>query len=218
MKTTLHVAAALIATLAISVQTQAASITWATPLQATTIADLIGGPDISFAGAPFPGDGGNAAGTFFTGDGGDTGNRLLNSLYDSHGWNGAGATVTIEGLTSGTEYMVQLLGAGDTRGCCNTRSQAADDGNGNLSGDFYRGASSVVGSFTADAATQDIMIVAGTDNGVDPGLSGMIVATSAGEVLSAFNYAGEALSVPEPSSILMSLFGGLAVLTLRRRR
>ena len=218
MKTTLRFAVAAFAAFALTAQAQAASITWSAPVQATTVADLVGGPEIDFVGAPFPGGGGNAAGTFFTGDGGNTGSTGLNMVYDSHGWNGAGATVTIDGLTSGADYLVQLLGAGDTRGCCATRTQAADDGNGNVSGDFMRGASSVVGAFTADAATQDIMIVAGTVDGVDPGLSGMIVATSAGEVVSAFNYAGEAVSIPEPSSILMSLFGGLALLSLRRRR
>ena len=196
---------------------RAADITWGAVDGDTTVADLIGGTPITFA--PFEYPGGNAAGTFFTGDGGDTGNAELNSVYDSHGWNGAGATLTLDGLTAGSDYMIQLLGAGDTRGCCNTRSQAADDGNGNLSGDFYRGNSSVIGSFTADAATQDFMVVAGTDNGVDPGLSGFILSEADGTFVSAFTVAGadDVTVVPEPSSSLLAILGLLG-LALRRQR
>jgi hypothetical protein len=141
---------------------------------------------------PFAYDGGNADGTFFTGDGGTTGNDLLDEVYNSHGWNGDGATITLDGLTEGEGYQVQLLGAGDTRGCCDTRNQAGDDGVGNVSGDFERGNSSVVGSFTATGATQDIMVVGGTENGVDPGLSGFILADAAGNLISAFNVGREA--------------------------
>ena len=160
------------------------AIAWETPNPNTTAADIIGG-EVSFA--PFEYDGGNAEGTFFTGDGGTTGNPELDAVYNSHGWNGAGASITLSGLTAGESYQVQLLGAGDTRGCCDTRNQAGDDGQGNVSGDFERGNTSVIGSFTAAGATQDIMIVSGTDNGVDPGLSGFIVTDANGAVISAFN-------------------------------
>lgn len=202
----------------LTVQLQAANITWADPNPATTVGDLIGGPSITFV--PFAYDGGNAEGTFFTGDGGDTGNAALNSIYDSHGWNGAGATITLDGLTDGEDYMLQLLGAGDTRGCCNTRSQAADDGNGNISSDFFRGASSVIGTFQADATTQDFTVIAGTVDGVDPGLSGFILAQGDGTLVSAFNVAGSAdvnVAVPEPTSAVLALFSLLG-LTIRRKR
>ena len=161
-----------------------ASIVWSTPNPNTSTADLIGGPEITFS--PFMYDGGNADGTFFTGDGGTTGDDNLDAVYNSHGWNGDGATITLDGLTAGQSYQVQLLGAGDTRSCCDTRNQAASDGT-NVSDDFGRGNSSVVGSFTAAGSTQGIDIVAGTDNGVDPGLSGIILVDADGKVLSAHN-------------------------------
>ncbi len=202
--------------LPISMSVNAAQITWGDVDADTTVSDLIGNLPITFA--PFEYPGGNAAGTFFTGGGGDTGNTELNAVYDSHGWNGAGATLTLEGLTEGTDYVLQLLGAGDTRSCCSTRSQAGDDGNGNISDDFYRGNSSVIGSFTADATTQNFMVVSGTDNGVDPGLSGFILTQTDGTVHSAYNVAGAEITVvPEPSSSCLLILGLLG-LTLRRKQ
>ena len=105
----------------------------------------------------------------------------------SHGWNGDGATVTLTGLTAGDSYQVQLLGAGGTRACCDTRNSVADDGKGNISDEFDRGNSSVIGSFTAAGETLDIMIAGGPNNGVDPGLSGLILTNAEGAVVSAFN-------------------------------
>ena len=132
-------------------------------------------------------------------DGGTTGDNLLDSVYNSHGWNGDGATITVEGLTAGQAYQVQLLGAGDTRECCNTLTQAADDGMGNVSGDFPRGNSSVIGTFTADGTTRDIMII----GSADPELSGYILTDAGGNFISAFNVgriAGDDIVVtaPEP--------------------
>lgn len=173
-----------------SIAGPAGAITWGDVDLDTQVGDLIGGPSITFA--PFAYDGGNAEGTFWTGDGGTTGDDILDSVYNSHGWNGDGASITLDGLTAGQSYQVQLLGAGDTRGCCNTRNQAGDDGMGNVSGDFPRGNSSVIGSFTASGDSQEIMIVSGTDNGVDPGLSGFIVTDASGGFLYAFNVGREA--------------------------
>ncbi|MDA7613677.1 hypothetical protein N8586_00950 [Verrucomicrobiales bacterium] len=163
---------------------ETAAITWGEVDLDTTVGDLIGGPSITFT--PFAYDGGNAEGTFWTGDGGTTGDDVLDSVYNSHGWNGDGASITLDGLTAGESYQVQLLGAGDTRGCCNTRNQAASDGT-NVSGDFPRGNSSVIGTFTAAGASQEIMIISGTDNGVDPGLSAFILTDAAGGFISASN-------------------------------
>ncbi|MDB4491467.1 LamG domain-containing protein [bacterium] len=175
------------------------AIAWEAVNTNTTTADLIGGPAVTFT--PFEYPGGNGEGTFWTGDGGTTGDDILDSVYNSHGWNADGATITLDGLTAGQAYQVQLLGAGDTRDCCNTRNQAADDGMGNVSGDFPRGNSSVIGTFTAAAATQDVMIIAGTDTGVDPGLSGFILADADGTLISAFNVgrtAGDDIVVEVP--------------------
>lgn len=200
-----------------------ATITWGAVDPDTTVTDLIGGMSIDFVTGIYPG--GNAQGDFFTAGGGDTGDADLNMVYDGHGWNGAGATITLSGLTAGEDYQIQLLGAGDTRGCCNTRNQAADDGNGNVSGDFQRGNSSVIGSFTATAATQDVNIVSGTENGVDPGLSGYILTGSDGAVITAVafgpNTEGEVfatVTVPEPSSAVLLVLAGLGMLSRRRRR
>ncbi|MEM7386806.1 MAG: LamG-like jellyroll fold domain-containing protein, partial [Verrucomicrobiota bacterium] len=178
----------------------AVEITWSEVDLDTTVDDLIGGSSITFV--PFAYDGGNADGTFWTGDGGTTGDDLLDAVYNSHGWNGAGAIITLDGLTAGQDYMVQLLGAGDTRGCCNTRNQAASDGT-NVSGDFPRGNSSVIGSFTANGPTQDIMIISGQDNGVDPGLSGFILTDGSGSLISAFN-----VGRTEGDDITVELAGG----------
>ena len=218
MKAILRTSAIALVFLGTSMNVHAADITWGDVNGSTTVADLIGGTPLTFV--PFEYPGGNAEGDFFTGGGGDTGNADLNAVYNSHGWNGDGATLTLEGLTVGTDYMLQLLGAGDTRGCCDTRSQAGDDGNGNISGDFYRGNSSVVGSFTADAETQAFSVVSGTDNGVDPGLSGMILTQGDGTFVSAFNVAGSAdvTVVPEPSSAILALCGLLGLNGFRRKR
>ncbi len=177
-----------------------AMITWQAPNADTTTSDIIGGSAITFA--PFAYDGGNAEGTFFTGDGGTSGDEDLDAVYNSHGWNGDGASIVLDGLTAGQAYQVQLLGAGDTRGCCATRNQAASDGQGNVSADFLRGNSSVIGTFTAASASQEIMIIAGTDNGVDPGLSGFILTDANGGFISASNVGrteGDAIAVTVPS-------------------
>ncbi len=162
----------------------AGTITWEDPNPNTTAQDLIGGSTIAFS--PFMYDGGNAEGDFFTGGGGTTGNAALDTVYNSHGWNADGASIVITGLNAGNVYQVQLLGAGDTRECCDTRNQAGSDGT-NVSGDFERGNTSVIGTFTAAASSQTIQIVSGTANGVDPGLSGFIVVDADGQVITAAN-------------------------------
>ena len=176
-----------------------ASIEWADVNPATTAADLIGGSSVTFTPMTIEGNG-NAEGTFFTGDGGATGNDDLDAIYNSHSWNAAGFSIVLDGLEAGTEYHIQLLGAGDTRGCCNTRTQTASDLNGNVSGEFLRGNSSVTGTFTATGTTQEIVIAGETD----PGLSGYILADGAG-VVSAVNIArpadGEAITVSSVTTI-----------------
>ena len=74
-------------------------ITWGEVDLDTTVDDLIGGPTLTFT--PFAYDGGNAEGTFWTGDGGTTGDDILDSIYNSHGWNGGGASITLDGLDRG---------------------------------------------------------------------------------------------------------------------
>ena len=146
---------------------------------------------------------GTGDGGYFTGDGGDTGDADLNLLLDSHAWGAASTTVTLSGLTVGMPYELQLIGAADTRSCCSDRNQAASDGV-NVSGDMSRvGPGSVIGSFTADADTQDFMIVPGTENGVDPGISAYMLRT-----------------IPEPTSVTIVGFAlcGLMLTAIRRNR
>ncbi|MFT5188726.1 MAG: hypothetical protein ACI957_001748, partial [Verrucomicrobiales bacterium] len=177
-----------------------ASIVWSDVNPDTAASDLIGGSSITFTPATIEGIG-NAEGTFFTGDGGATGNADLDAVYNSHAYFGAGFSITLDGLTAGTEYQIQLLGAGDTRGCCDTRTQTGDDLNGNVSGEFVRGNSSVVGTFTAVGSTQVIAIAGATD----PGLSGYVLADGAG-VLTAVNLAraadGENITVTSEGAVV----------------
>ena len=136
-----------------------------------------GGENILFSGSNISPNTTNT-GTFFTGGGGDTGNTELNTVLNSHGYSGSTWSFQVSGLTGGADYQIQLLGAGDTRGCCSGRNQRAGDAESpeNVSGDFSRsGVGSVIGTFTAGGATQTINILPGINNGVDPGLSGYIL-------------------------------------------
>ena len=216
-----------------------ASITWDAVDTETTASDLIGGPTIPFVAATYPGGGnaggnddGSTSGNFFTSGGGDTGNEGLNEVLNSHGWKGgtpAAQIITLDGLTAGEDYRIQVLAAGDTRGCCNTRTQTADDLVGSISGEMTRGDDSVVGTFTATSATQEIEIAGGQD----PGLSGYILTRvtagrADGEVLvEALNYGFGAngagmpstvVTVPEPNSVALLLVASLSLLMGRRRR
>jgi len=111
-----------------------------------------------------------------------TGDTDLDNLLDSHSWLGgspAEVTVMIENLIPGTQYQVQLIGVADSRGCCAGRTYEPDDGQGNYTtgiamarGDY----ASVVGTFTADAASQTILWRSlGNTGNNDPGFSGLIV-------------------------------------------
>lgn len=137
----------------------------------------VGGENILFsASAIAPSN--TSTGTFFTGGGGDTGNTQLNNILNSHCYSGGTWSVQLTGLTSGADYQIQLIGAGDTRGCCSARNQRGGDDESpeTVSGDFSRsGVGSVVGTFTAGGTTQTVNILAGATNGTDPGLSAYIL-------------------------------------------
>ena len=115
--------------------------------------------------------------------GGATGDADLDALLNSHAWlggNPAEVSVTISNLVIGREYQVQFIAVADARGCCAARTYEPDDGQGNYTTtvSMSRGSfSSTIGTFVADADTQDILwrslgAVAGNN---DPGFSGMVV-------------------------------------------
>jgi hypothetical protein len=137
----------------------------------------VGGENILFAPSPLA-SGNTNTGTFYTGGGGDTGDANLNGILNSHSFSGSPWSIQLTGLSAGADYQVQLIGGGDTRGCCSSRNQRAGDAGTpeRFSGDFSRsGVGSVIGTFTADSSTQTINILPGVNNGVDPALSGYLV-------------------------------------------
>lgn len=141
-----------------------------------------------------------------TGNGGfyspTTGDANLDAVLDSHSYLGGGnpnsrGQVTLTGLNPGTQYRLQVVGVSDDRACCADRIQTVDDGNGDVSGNLQRSlANTVIGTFTADAATQSFFV-----SGVnDPGIS-----------------AYQLRAAPEPGTIALLALGGIGFLARRRR-
>jgi hypothetical protein len=118
---------------------------------------------------------------------GGTGSTGLDNLLNSHSWhpgNPVTAMVTLEGLTIGAPYQVQVIGAGDTRACCAARTYEPDDGLGNFGtgATIQRGMfQSIVGTFTADATTQTFQWRSLNDaaGNNDPSMSGLVVTLGA---------------------------------------
>jgi len=189
---------ALISTCGLA-SSRAAEITWQAPFNITSVSSIdttgtlveaknanadnnsqtvnVGGENILFAGMSFPQSNTNT-GTFFTAGGGDTGNAQLNTVLNSHSYDGGDWSFSLTGLNSGTDYQIQIIGAGDTRNCCSSRNQRAGDGESpeSVSGDFSRsGVGSVIGTFTASGSTQVIHLLEGINNGTDPGISAYIL-------------------------------------------
>lgn len=163
------------------------------------------------------GSGGSVTGdnTFFTGqdEGLTTDNEDLDRVLDSHGWSGGGpgstiAVLELTELTVGDSYQIQLVGAADDRGCCEYRQMVIVDADleplpnseggelwfgrsNDFDGDGERGPGSSIGTFTADAASQQIWLM-GTDefddgdgnfgNGNDPGLSAYILSKAVSSI------------------------------------
>ncbi|MDG2122550.1 MAG: lamin tail domain-containing protein, partial [Verrucomicrobiales bacterium] len=204
--TTITAAALLLLSAAAS---HSAPITWSAPVNITSDSDIdtsgtlhtainttsdealrivtIGAETITFNNAINVGPTTTSTGTFFTGGGGSTGNTDLDAVLNSHTYGSDPWSFELDGLTAGRQYQLQLVGGGDTRGCCDNRNQRAGDGETpeSLSADFSRsGPGSVIGTFTADATTQAINILPGEINGIDPSLSLYVVRdlTSAGSL------------------------------------
>ena len=102
------------------------------------------------------------------------------------------ATVTLEGLTVGRPYQIQVIGAVDTRACCMARIYEPSDGAGNFNTgvSVQRGlVQSIVGTFIADATTQAFQWRSQNDamGNNDPAMSGLVV-----------------LEIPEPSGMVLA--------------
>ena len=179
-------------------QSVAAPVTWQAPFNITAASDIdtsgtlveaknatdgtsptvnVGGEAILFEAVAIAPNNTNT-GTFFTGDGGDTGDAAFNTVLDSHSYSGSEWSFQLTGLSPGADYQIQIIGGGDTRGCCSSRNQRGGDGESpeNISGDFSRsGVGSVVGTFTAAGATQTIRLLPGINDGTDPAISGYVL-------------------------------------------
>jgi hypothetical protein len=203
--------------LAVTGSASAATITWDAVIVNTAASDIStagtlhfssnssGPTDQTINGVTFAADGGgplgsNASGNYYTLGVNTTGDIGLDTLLDSHSYQGGGgANFDLTGLVSGEAYQIQIIGVGDSRGCCASRTQNYSGDGVAISGDLLRSdPSSVLGTFVADGATQNIM-VGGAE---DPGLSG---------------YQVRNMSIPEPGTALLS-FAGLLGMALRRRR
>ncbi len=82
------------------------------------------------------------------------------SLLAQASWNTSPQTLNLTGLTSGTDYLIQLWIA-DTRSCCMRRQKTYDSGPGTESVTLDSGLPSefVIGTFTADGSTQALRFV-----------------------------------------------------------
>lgn len=143
---------------------------------------------------------------------GGTGITAFDDILRGNAWHNNGSddlrplTLRLTGLTVGETYAVYLYSV-DARAGSAGRAQAYWDGfstpsfTGNSSGSFSQNAATVVmGTFTADAAFQDIFIQETDGAGNDD------------THLSAYTL----YAVPEPSSAV--LIGGVGLLSLLRRR
>lgn len=163
---------------------------------------------------------------------GNTGiNPNIDSLLSGHTSAAGTFTLNLTGLTVGKTYQIQLIGIHDSRGGINNRQQEVSfggsdftsggtpviltrNGYGNTnpanpgSFDGFDSFGTVVGTFTADATSQEIQLRSNQQDGnngddVDPGLGGYIL--------------HEFDATPEPSSTALLGLGGLALI-LRRRK
>lgn len=117
-------------------------------------------------------------------------------------------TLTINGLTSGQQYLVQFW-SNDSRSSINVNNRQTLTA-GNTTGIFYRNSGSqgglgsfVIGQFTADASTQ---VITAFENNINGGTG---VVTLNGYLISA---------VPEPSTFALLGLVGPALLLMRRNR
>lgn len=176
---------------------------WNASGNTNTLDVTVGGTTVTFTGT---GAGGVGAG-FTSGANPDPAQWLgtpadadFSTILDETRWGPSTVNIQLTGLTPSQEYDVQIFYS-DARGCCNGRLQNYTAGNtsanvaaggtgGNGLGQF------VVGSFTADAATQDISVF----NADGAHFNALVVA-----------------AVPEPSGAILLGLGAVGLLVRRRR-
>ncbi len=129
-----------------------------------------------------------------------TADAATDALYTNAGY--SGGTITLTGLNIGDQYEIQAFHGDNRGGALSTRVMNVGDGTtvATTSGAVSTSGSWIIGTFTADAATQDFHSSHGTN------------------VSSELNaYQLRNVTVPEPSSTALLGLGGLALI-LRRRK
>lgn len=126
------------------------------------------------------------------------------AILNTFEWN-SGSDVTaagfLGGLTAGHQYQVQFFAARSD--CCGTRTSTFGDGAGHLSAPVSGGSyTSVVGVFTADAASQTVQFFDSTHN----------------PILNAYVLRDVTPAVPEPGTLALTLAGLTALAGMARRR
>lgn len=145
---------------------------------------------------------------------GDTGDATLNALLNDADINNTGgvsgsSTLSLTGLTSGQQYLVQLFMVDDRYG--NVQNAGGLDPrlvsvDGSPDINYTRtAATSLVGTFTADAATQTVTIASTAAGASGPSYVVMVNAY-------------QVRTIPEPASGVLLLLGCGALLMLPRRR
>lgn len=129
-----------------------------------------------------------------------------NSIVNDTDWSSNDGVIIdfFTGLTVGDRYQVQLF-ASDIRSCCASRVQFFSDGLGNISPSFTQSTfTSIVGTFTADAAGQALGLFASP--GSDPILEAYVLLNTTNT------------TIPEPATLALFGFGlaGFGVAFRRR--
>ena len=162
--------------------------------------NFVGFVGSGLSGPNFPPGAANAS-TFLNGSGGPfyrgvpTDDADLNNLLDSHAFLSTDSfcSVTIDGLTVGDDYFVQLVGIADGRPN-SQNATALVDGQVELTRGLYQ---SVTGRFTANSISETFSVEG------NPGLSGIVVQNIS--------------SVPEPGSAAV-LLAAVTFAACRRRK